>query len=536
MKFRLFYLDYPFKKRRIYLRFPSVLTGDFNHFEHKICKTKPNSETPKMNISPYSAMTTNNEQPTSNSSKQSQTKPNLPAMAGKFVPSAVEGPHSYMAGKIALPALECRYRGSVAEGPIKTTARLRWVKYSKQSQIKPKRTQFLPAAPFGGQTQSCPPPKKIDASASSSYNTHTIKMTKRQTQNKSLPQPSLEHLKRLTDYTGIYQHARRTIPYREEGYCTDDNARAVMATAKYYARYRKPKAIELFNIYLSFIIHSQNGDGSVKNLMNFDRTWRKDEPGNDALGRVLWALGMVLAEPPSPVYLPTAKDCFDSSLRFVEKQFQKGKAYSILGMSDYLKRFPDADNIKKQMETAADSLIAEYEENNFPDWHWFDGALTYDNAILPYALFVAASVLGKKYLEIAEKTCEFLLANIFNGSHFSFIGCLGWYKRGQTRAHFDQQPIEVASTIMMLKAAYDATGNDKFLTLQRKAFQWFLGENDLHLPLYDSVSKGCHDGLMSDGVNPNQGAESTLSFLLSLLTMIETVAGPTAKIKAKKNR
>lgn len=361
-------------------------------------------------------------------------------------------------------------------------------------------------------------------------------MTKRQKQNKSLPQPSLEHLKRLTDYTGIYQHARHTIPYREEGYCTDDNARAVMVAAKYYARYRKPQALELFNIYLSFIIHSQNGDGSVKNLMSFDRTWRKDEPGNDALGRVLWALGMVLAEPPSPVYLPTAKDCFNNSVRFVEKQFQKGKAYSILGMSDYLKRFPDADNIKKQLETAADSLIAEYEENNLPDWHWFDGALTYDNAILPYALFVAGSALGKKYTEVAEKTCEFLLANIFNGDHFSFIGCLGWYKRGETRAQFDQQPIEVTSAIMMLKAAYDATGNDKFLMLQRKAFQWFLGENDLHLPLYDSVSKGCHDGLMSDGVNPNQGAESTLSFLLSSLTMMESVAGPAAKIKTKKSR
>ena len=120
-----------------------------------------------------------------------------------------------------------------------------------------------------------------------------------------------------------------------------------MVAAKFYAQYRKPKAIELFNIYLSFIIHSQNGNGSIKNLMSFDRTWRKDEPGNDALGRVLWALGMVLAKPPSPVYLPTVKDCFDSSVRLVEKQSLKGKAYSILGMANYLKRFPDADNIKK---------------------------------------------------------------------------------------------------------------------------------------------------------------------------------------------
>ena len=404
---------------------------------------------------------------------------------------------------------------------------LRTTNYQKQSQTKPILSR--PKSRVLSKTA-------IAVSALSPYNTPTINMTKRQTQNKSLPEPSLEHLKHLTDDTGIYQHARHTIPYREEGYCTDDNARAVMVAAKFYAQYRKPKAIELFNIYLSFIIHSQNGNGSIKNLMSFDRTWRKDEPGNDALGRVLWALGMVLAKPPSPVYLPTVKDCFDSSVRLVEKQSLKGKAYSILGMANYLKRFPDADNIKKQMETTADGLIAEYEQNNFPDWHWFDGALTYDNAILPYAFFVVGSALGKKYLNVAEKACEFLLANIFNGSFFSFIGCHGWYKRGETRAQFDQQPIEVASTIMMLKAAYGATGNRKYLTLQKKAFQWFLGENDLHLPLYDYASKGCHDGLMSNGINPNQGAESTLSFLLSVLTMTETGAKPTAKTKTKKSR
>jgi hypothetical protein len=351
-----------------------------------------------------------------------------------------------------------------------------------------------------------------------------------------LPEPSLEHLQRLTDCTGLYQHARGTIPYREEGYCTDDNARAVIVTTKYYARHPEPQALELFKIYLSFILHSQNGDGSVKNLMSSEKKWLNDEPGNDALGRVLWALGLVTAEPPSTVYLPTVKDFFDSSIGCVEKQYQKGKAYSILGMSDYLKRFPDADDVRKQMQMAADSLVAEYEENNSSDWHWFDGILTYDNAVLPYALFIAALTLGNKYREVAEKTCEFLLANTFNGSYFSFIGCQGWYERGGTRAKFDQQPIEVASTVMMLRAAYDATGNDRFLTLQRKAFEWFLGENDLHIPLYDFSSKGCHDGLMSDGVNPNQGAESTLSFLLSLLTVMESVDGSTVKNKNEKEQ
>jgi len=337
-----------------------------------------------------------------------------------------------------------------------------------------------------------------------------------------VPEPSLEHIKKLTDDTGLYQHAKFTVPNREYGYTTDDNARAVIAMTKYYAQYAEPQVLKLFDTYLSFILHSQSSDGSVKNFMNFDKTWMRDEPVNDALGRVLWALGTVMAKPPLPSYLPIIKDCFDKSVRHVEKQHPRGMAYSILGMSDYLQQFPGASDMKRQLEIAADGLLAQYEENSLPDWQWFEDALTYDNAVLPHALFVAGLILGDKYLEVAKKTCEFLLANTFNGDHFSFIGCKGWYERGGTKAEFDQQPIEAASTVMMLRAAYDATQNSKFLKLQRKTFDWFLGENDLHIPLYDFRTKGCSDGLMPGSTNLNQGAESILSFLLSLLAIVES--------------
>jgi len=340
-----------------------------------------------------------------------------------------------------------------------------------------------------------------------------------------VPEPSLTHLKKLTDDIGIYQHAKFIVPNREYGYCTDDNARAVIAMTKYYAQYTEPEALKLFDTYLSFIMHSQNNDGSIRNFMNFDRTWLKKEPINDALGRVLWALGTVMAKPPFPSYLPIIKDCFDKSVKYVKKQYPRGMAYSILGMSDYLKQFPGASDIKRQLAIATEELIAQYEESKLPDWQWFEDALTYDNAILPHALFVAGFVFGnKKYFDVAEKTCEFLLEKTFNGNHFSFVGCKGWYERGGTKAAFDQQPIEAASTVMMLRAAYDATQNSKFLTLQRKAFDWFLGENDLHIPVYDFRTKGCNDGLVPGGVNINQGAESTLSFLLSLLTIVESYA------------
>lgn len=340
-----------------------------------------------------------------------------------------------------------------------------------------------------------------------------------------LPEPALDHLIRLTDDTGIYQHAKYTMPNREFGYCTDDNARAVIAMVEYYAQYPDPRALKLLDTYLSFTMHSQNEDGTIRNFMNFDRKWWEKEPGHDAFGRVLWAFGTVIAKPPTPAYLSIAKDCFDKSVEHVQKQLPRGMAYSVFGMNDYLKKFPGASDIKRQLELAADGLVVQYEENAYPDWRWFEDILTYDNAVLPHALFVAGlTFANRRYIEVAMETCEFLLAHTLKGDHFSFIGSNGWYERGGTRAVFDQQPLEATSTVMMLGAAYDATGDKRFLRLQRKAFDWFFGINDLHYPLYDFRTKGCNDGLMREGVNANQGAESTLSYFLSLLAMLESYA------------
>jgi hypothetical protein len=347
--------------------------------------------------------------------------------------------------------------------------------------------------------------------------------------NIEVPEPSLAHLRRLTDDTGLFQHAKFTMPDRQLGYCTDDNARAVMAMTKYYAQYAEPQAQQLLDMYLSFIMYAQKSDGSIRNFMNYNRTWQVNEPTSDAFGRVLWAFGTVMANPPSPAYLSVIKDHFDRAIEHVQKQSCRGIAYSILGMSDYLKQFPGASDIKRQLEIAADELLKQYEQNNYPHWQWFEDRLTYDNGVLPHALFVAGLVLDdRKYLDVAEQACGFLLDNTFNGEHFSFVGSNGWYERTGTRATFDQQPIEAASTVMMLRAAYDATGNKYFLALQRKAFDWFLGQNDLHSPLYDFTTQGCCDALMAGGVNINQGAESTLSFLLALLAIVETYSIPSS--------
>lgn len=338
------------------------------------------------------------------------------------------------------------------------------------------------------------------------------------------PEPSLVHIKRLTDCTGMYQHAKYTAPNLHHGYTTDDNARAVIAMTRYYNLYHDPEAMKLFDTYLAFLLYSQDETGQVKNFMNFDRTWLKDEPPNDSLGRVLWAYGTVIADPPAPAYLSLVKDAFDRTIEHVHKQYPRSMADAICGMKHYLKQFPGASDIKRHMALTADQLLVMYNDNKYPDWHWFEDNMTYDNAVLPHAMFIAAQTLGDKYLDVAVKTCDFLIEKTFENNHFSFIGCNGWYERDGTKAKWDQQPIEAAGTIMMLSDAYERTKEKKYLTLQRKAFDWFLGNNDLNVPLYDFRTHGCCDGLTPTGANLNQGAESMLSFMLSLLTIIESYA------------
>lgn len=340
-----------------------------------------------------------------------------------------------------------------------------------------------------------------------------------------LPDPSLDHLMRLSDDTGLFQHASYTIPNREHGYCTDDNARGVILLARYYAEYPDRNVLRLLDIYLSFILHAQEPDGSFRNFMNYDRTWVEGEPINDAYGRVLWALGTLMALAPSPSYISIVKEYFDRSVPLIQKQFPRGMAYSIIGMCDYLRQFGGASDIKRELELAADGLVQQYEENCYPDWHWFEDMLTYDNGVLPHALFEAARTLDKsRYLDVATESCEFLVEQTYNGKVFSPIGCKGWFERGAERATFDQQPLEAASMVMLLRAAYNATGETRYLFLQRRIFDWFLGANDGHIPLYDFRTTGCHDGLIPGSVNLNQGAESTLSYLLSLLEVIDSYA------------
>lgn len=351
-----------------------------------------------------------------------------------------------------------------------------------------------------------------------------------------IPEPSLEHVRRLTDDTGLLQHATFTLANRDHGYCTDDNARAVVAMTHYYAQYPDSEALRLLNTYLSFVYHAQQPDGTFYNFMSYDRHWLQKEPDHDGLCRVLWALGTAIGQPVRPEMIPILKEMFDRSVTLINQQSPRSRAYAIFGMRQYLKQFPGASDIKRYLHTAADFLLGLLDHAQ-DDWMWFEDVLCYDNASLPHALFEAYLVTeNEPYLNAAVKTCDFLLKHTYCDDHFSFIGCNGWFTRGQPAARFDQQPLDAMETVRMLKTAFEATGNPLYKKLQKKAFNWFLGENDLSIPLYDFRTRGCCDGLMQNGVNQNQGAESTLSFMLALLTILEGHNAPRQRLLLKETQ
>jgi uncharacterized protein YyaL (SSP411 family) len=336
-----------------------------------------------------------------------------------------------------------------------------------------------------------------------------------------LPQPSIEHLKRLTDDTGILQHAKYIIPDRQNGYCTDDNARALIVTAKYYKQHPEPAVLRLFETYLSFLYHALKPDKTVHNFLDYNRNWQTGKSEHDTLGRTIWAFGSVIASPPNDDYIPIVREFFYDTCQHISSLPAKSASYAILGLSEFLNKFPSDKQATELLTKAADILFKNYNKYTSSDWMWFEDILSYANAILPAAMYAAAKILNNQtYLETAEKSCSFLLENTFNGKHFSFIGSNGWYLKGKKRAQFDQQPIEGADTVIMLANAYQVTKSKKYLDLQKKAFGWFLGENDINRPLYDPKTKGCCDGLGADGVNINQGAESIVSFLLAQLSLI----------------
>ncbi|NIA23404.1 MAG: glycosyltransferase, partial [Proteobacteria bacterium] len=335
------------------------------------------------------------------------------------------------------------------------------------------------------------------------------------------PEPTLKHLIRMTDDTGLLQHSSGSIPDRKHGYCLDDNARAIVVATKYYNLVGDKKAIDLLDRYLSFVVYMQRMDGRFHNFLGYNREYLDETGSDDSFGRALWGLGYAMKYAPDWI-TPVAKNNFDRALPHIEELNLRGSALALIGLYYYNKRFPGATSIRKGIKLLADKIVHLYKTQSSPDWQWFEPVLAYSNGFVPKSLMLAYDiVVNVEYINTALESMEFLINETFKNGFLSLIGSNGWYKKGNKRVNFDQQPVDAMATIEMLRTAYAIYKKPEYLIKMKTAFNWFLGLNDKNTSMYDFRTGGCSDGLTPNGKSLNQGAESLLAYMLSLLDVIQ---------------
>ena len=341
---------------------------------------------------------------------------------------------------------------------------------------------------------------------------------------RELPELKLSHLSRMTDSTGIFQHAIFSVPNFSEGYCTDDNARAFILAVLLSELGEDPERVRtLATTYAAFLHHAFDlKTKRFHNHLSFDRHWLDEQGSEDSQARALWALGVGVGRSPYRSFQIMAGQLFALALPgLTEFTSPRAWAFGLIGIHEYLRRLRGDSLVTQTRETLTSRLMELFERTAQPDWRWFEEELAYDNAKFAHALIVSGRATGQQaVLERGLEALRWLMElQISEQGHFRSIGTNGFYRRGGTRANFDQQPIEAQATVSACLEAYRATSDSWWYEQAERVFDWFIGWNDLGLELYSAKTGGCRDGLHVDRVNRNQGAESTLAFLLSLAEM-----------------
>lgn len=350
-----------------------------------------------------------------------------------------------------------------------------------------------------------------------------------------LPVLNVSHLLSMTDDTGMLQHAIFSLPNNLEGYTTDDNARALIVASllNKLPSYQNREYAALSHRYLAFLWFAfHETTGRFRNFLSYNREWQEEVGSEDSHGRALWALGTVLGHSGDAGLRGATGRLFEAAvpatLRFSSP---RAWAFSVLGMQAYLDWFPGDRAIQSARNLLANRLLDIYERSHSKTWHWFEKSLSYSNARLSQALLIAGwKSENKRMTEAGFESLRWLMTVQHHQEDDLFvpIGSRGFFSQNGERARFDQQPVEACATISACLEAFRLSGEKHWLDEAWCAFRWYLGENDLQVPLYDGTTGGCRDGLHPDRVNENQGAESTLSFLMSLLEMQSTEL-PTAE-------
>jgi glycosyltransferase involved in cell wall biosynthesis len=336
-----------------------------------------------------------------------------------------------------------------------------------------------------------------------------------------LPELKLDHLFRMSDSTGIFQHASFTVPNFSEGYCTDDNARAlVLALMLQKLGQGSPQLGAQAATYAAFLNHAFDRKlGRFRNFMSFDRRWLEEVGSEDCQGHALWALGLCVSQAGQGSFQMLAAQLFEQALP-VAAEFTSPRAwaFTLIGIDEYLQRFGGDRRTNQFRDSLTAKLMQRFADASSDDWQWFEDTVSYTNAKLPHALILSGRCLNNtEMLELGLKTLRWLIKiQTSEAGAFRPVGSNGFYSRGKERARFDQQPIEAQATVSACIEAYHATADMFWVAEARRAFEWFLGRNDLGMALYDAGTGGCRDGLHVDRLSQNQGAESTLAFLLAL--------------------
>ena len=341
---------------------------------------------------------------------------------------------------------------------------------------------------------------------------------------RELPELKLNHLSRMTDSTGVFQHAVFTVPNFSEGYCTDDNARAFVLAVLLNELGEEPEqARALATTSAAFLQHAFDTNAKrFHNHMSFDRRWLDAHGSEDCQGRALWALGTGVGRSPLRGFQMLAGQLFALALpELTAFTSPRAWAFGLIGIHEYLRRLSGDSLVNQTRDVLASRLVDLFGRNAKSDWCWFEEELAYDNAKLAHALILTGRATGQPaVLEPGLQALRWLTElQVSDKGHFQPIGSNGFYRRGGVRAKFDQQPIEAHATVSACLEAYRATSDFWWYEQAQRAFDWFIGWNDLGQELYSPESGGCGDGLHVDRVNGNQGAESTLAFLLSLAEM-----------------
>jgi glycosyltransferase involved in cell wall biosynthesis len=352
-------------------------------------------------------------------------------------------------------------------------------------------------------------------------------------QEQRLPQINLTHLRRMTDDTGMLQHAKFTVPNRAHGYCVDDNARAlIVATRACDLNRSDTSMIDLSSIYLSFLDDAFDPEtGRFRNFMSYERKWLESVGSEDSHGRALWALGVTAGWGQNSGQVALATRLFHDALPALESfSDSRAIAFPILGIQAYLRQNEDDRQVLSLLKALGNRLLKRFRHFATKDWQWHEAELAYDNARLPEALMACGRVTGD--IDMASLGIDVLewLRDIQldpNEGWFAPVGNQGWFPKSGSKAQYDQQPLEAAAMIGASIEAFECTQREEWIQLASTCFNWYLGKNEQQIQLYDYASAGCRDGLTRDGVNENQGAESTLSYLCSLLA-IYTLRGLTA--------